>query len=275
MTTVALALSRRLGVPLVHTEHGSGFVRGVPAAVQLAARMVDLTIGRRVLRSANKVLVVSEEVRRFVSSLSGRESELFLNGLDVETWRSESTRLERFLFVGRLVQGKGWDTALQAYAIIAAQQPNCPPLLICGDGPALAEARSLTDKLGLQERVTFRGSLSPSVLASELAGSVLVNASRLAEGFQTSLVEAAVAGAQIVTTEVPGAEYLQRDGAPVRIVRSAEPKVLAEAMADALTSPLPPYSPDRVDHWDWSARGRDYITRVRELLTEETTKRSA
>src|SRR5690606_19242323 len=77
MSFVGIRLARRLGVPAMHTEHGSDFVRGVAGPIALASRLVDRTAGRYVLRRADVVLAVSEEVRRFVRRLAGVDSRVF------------------------------------------------------------------------------------------------------------------------------------------------------------------------------------------------------
>ncbi|HEX2704478.1 MAG TPA: glycosyltransferase, partial [Candidatus Lustribacter sp.] len=81
MSWLGLRAGRRAGRPVVHTEHGAGFVRTGAPVVDLLARLVDLTMGRAVLRGATRVLAVSDAVADFVRHLAGRESVVVGNGV--------------------------------------------------------------------------------------------------------------------------------------------------------------------------------------------------
>lgn len=61
-----------------------------------------------------------------------------------------------FLFIGRLIQGKGVNHLLRAFAAAALSCPACR-LVIVGDGPERPQLEALTAELGLKQRVTFAG----------------------------------------------------------------------------------------------------------------------
>ena len=266
MSFVGLSVARRLGVPVVHTEHGSGFVRGVSPLVAFGSRVVDLTIGRRILRRSDAVLAVSENVAAFVQRLAGRRAEVFYNAIDAPPEAAHPVRaVPRFVFVGRLVPGKGWDDFLDAIAALkAADRLGDASAVLLGDGPDAAMARARIDSLGLADTVELRGHVSRTEVDQELAGAVLVNPTRLAEGFQTSLLEALAAGSQIVTYEVPGADALLQEGAPMRIVSQNSSELVA-AMSAALTNPMPPFPRAGLAKWTWPQRARQYLAVVERL----------
>lgn len=266
MSFVGLGVARRLGVPVVHTEHGSGFVRGASPLVALGSRLVDLTIGRRILRRSDAVLAVSESVAAFVQRLAGRRAEVFYNAIDAPTDAAHPVRaVPRFVFVGRLVPGKGWDDFLAAVAALkATERLGEFSAVLLGDGPDAAAVRARIDSLGVADVVELRGHVSRAEVDQELAGAVLVNPTRLAEGFQTSLLEALAAGSQIVTYEVPGAAALLHEGAPMRIVGQNVSELVA-AMSAALTSPMPPFPRARLARWTWPQRARQYLAVVERL----------
>lgn len=261
MSFIGARLGVRLKVPVLHTEHGSGFVRGVSPPIALASRIVDLTLGRYVLRSARRVLAVSEQVRSFVRKLAHREASLFFNAVDIEAWRSPATTPRRFVFVGRIVEGKGWDVVLDGFAALrsAGRIPAAFRCEFYGDGPQLQRLRDSANSLGLSGTVTIAGSVSQEQLAEALRGSILVNPTTLAEGFQTSLLEVVASGSQVVTYDVPGARYLADDGAPVLIVEREDSKALIDAMARAANDPAPAYSSTSLAKWDWRLRAQEYL----------------
>lgn len=265
MSFIGARLGVRLKIPVIHTEHGSGFVRGVSPQIALASRIVDLTLGRYVLRSARRLLAVSEQVRSFVRKLAHREASLFFNAVDIEAWRAPATTPRKYVFVGRIVEGKGWDVVLDAFAALRSTG-RIPAAFGCefyGGGPQLQRLRDSVNLLGLSGSVTIAGSVSQEQLAESLRGSILVNPTTLAEGFQTSLLEVVASGSQVVTYDVPGARYLADDGAPVLIVEREDPVALIEAMARAVNDPAPAYSATSLAKWDWRLRAQEYLDHLR------------
>lgn len=260
MSFIGLRVARLLGVPAVHTEHGSGPVRGVSPLVALGSRMMDATVGRHILRRSDAVLAVSESVVAFVQQLAGRSAEIFYNAIDVPGEPASPVRpVHRFVFVGRLVPGKGWDDFLDAIASLkSAGRFGDASAVLLGDGPDAAAVRARIESLGLEDSVELRGHVTRAEVDRELAGAVLVNPSRLAEGFQTSLLEALAGGSQIVTYDVPGAAVLRDEGAPLRVVDQS-PGQLAAAMSASLADPMPPFPPARLAQWTWPGRARQYL----------------
>ncbi|TFD61353.1 glycosyltransferase [Cryobacterium suzukii] len=266
MSWVGLAVGRRLGVPVLHTEHGSDFVRGVSPLIALASRAVDVTFGRHALRRASSVLGVSEEVVGFVGRLAGVHANLFYNAIKftVSSQPQPCAAARRhFVFVGRLVPGKGWDRFLEAGALLA-QDPHFAPftLDVLGDGPDRAALLNQIGALGLESLATAHGYVDGETVRSHLSNSVLVNPTTLAEGFQTTLLEALAGQGQIVTYKVPGAAKLKEEGAPVRIVSGQTAADLANAMRLTLDTPQPPYPLNKLEQWSWPHRAQQYLTLI-------------
>lgn len=264
MSFVGVRLGSRLGVPVIHTEHGSGFVRGLSLPMAVASRIIDLTVGRHVLASARLVLAVSEQVQRFVWKLAHRESFVFFNAIEVEAWQSSAEPPRRFVFIGRMVEGKGWNLTLEAFATLRStgRIPSDFGCEFYGGGRQLGLLRKTVESLGLTGAVHVAGSVSPERLAEALRGSILVNPTVLAEGFQTSLLEALASGSQVVTFDVPGARNLADDGAPVRIVDDATLGALMAAMDDAVHHPSGTYSVESLAKWGWRTRVQEYLGHI-------------
>jgi glycosyltransferase involved in cell wall biosynthesis len=120
---------------------------------------------------------------------------------------------------------------------------------------------------GIADSVTLHGHADISVIRSVLRESVLVNPSRLAEGFQVTLLEAAAAGAQIVSYPVPSVAPLRGDGAPVREVTGSSLEALADAVEDAVRHPRPPMDREVLEaKWSWNARANEYLRTVGTLV---------
>jgi colanic acid/amylovoran biosynthesis glycosyltransferase len=69
----------------------------------------------------------------------------------------------RFLQACRLIPKKGLATCLQAFGIFVRRHPRAE-LFIAGKGPLQPQLEALAKKLGIQDRVHFRGFLSQSEL---------------------------------------------------------------------------------------------------------------
>lgn len=267
MSLIGVRLARRLGVPGIHTEHGSAAVKGVSPLVALASNLVDQTMGRLVLRGASRVLCISDGAREFVRDLAGVDGEVFHNAIDTAAFTAAPADSAgpagaggrtRLVYVGRIVPGKGWDLALATAERLAADHPGME-LHLVGDGidrDALA-ARAAASPLA--DRVVIHGQQPPARIAELLQGSVFLNPTTLSEGFQTTLLEAVAAGAAVVSTPVGAARYLLEAGADVRLAEADDPGSWVEQVRAALDSPAAPPAEALVESFDWKRRAAEYL----------------
>ncbi len=115
------------------------------------------------------------------------------------------------LALGRVVEKKGFDLLLGAYAAIEPGQRTAD-LVIGGQGAALAGLRHQASVLGVADQVHFVGRLSRQQVAEAMAGaSVFVMPSRL-EPFGIVILEAWRAGTPVVATSRGGPPEFVRDG---------------------------------------------------------------
>jgi glycosyltransferase involved in cell wall biosynthesis len=265
MSALGARLAHRLRVPLVHTEHGGGFVVSGTRAVEVASRAVDVTLGRWVLRRADRVVAVSEESATFVQSLAGVQSTVVPNGIDVDRWLPKNDHVPTprpLVFVGRVVAEKGWRDFLDVAAATREATGVDRPVHVVGDGPDVGEAQAHAARLGLPAR--WHGRLDAERIRPLLAGAVYVNPSVAAEGFQLTQLEALVAGAALVSYDVGVARELERAGVgDVVVVPQGDLPALTRATRDAAARP--PVLPTRADvlPWDWESVARRYAAVVR------------
>ena len=254
LTWLAVAAGRWAGVPVIHTEHGSGFVASPDPVIRAVSRMVDLTAGRLALRGATRVVGVSREVVSFVWRLARVRAEVFHNAIEPPPVPGVAPSPRRVVaFVGRIVPGKGWEDFLSALS----RQDAAVMGQVLGVGSDLDALRARVEQLGLSDRVAVRGRVPLAEVYEVLAGGILVNPTRLAEGFQTTLLEALAVGARVVTYPVPGAQLLVEDGAPVTVT-AATVDELAAALRRELEEPRPAWPAEKVASWTWPGRGREF-----------------
>ena len=93
--------------------------------------------------------------------------------------------------------------------------------------------------LGLEDRVTLHGTLSPPEVAQLLADADIACMPSSQEGMPGAVMEAMASGLPVVGTRVNGIAELVRDGETGLLVAAQDPAALAGALAVLVTdSPL-------------------------------------
>jgi glycosyltransferase involved in cell wall biosynthesis len=244
LTFISVKQARKAGVPVLVTEHGGGFVRGASLLTVGGARLADMTTGRWALRNCSGVLSVSAKSQEFVKNLSGVTAEIVGNGLDLDFWNRQravgnqsvaipADRVRNIVFVGRIVAEKGWSLLLSAWRKIPEPLRRGYRLVFVGDGPDLNKLRQEIARLNLTD-VLAVGQQPRTMIRDLLCSGVLVNPSRAAEGFQTTLLEARAVGAYVLTTPVGGAVETVTDQQLGLVIDSEDPEIWAAEISGAL-----------------------------------------
>ena len=269
MSFVAIRAGKRLGVPVIHTEHGSDHVRGVTPFIGLASRVVDVTMGKYILRHASKVLAISSAAQDFVFALAGVKSRIFHNAIDTSVFSAratgESLPAARLVFLGRLVDGKGWKMCLAVGEALALEFPDLE-LHFIGDGAQRSDLEATLSTSSIGKNSLVHGYLQAPSIRDILSDGILLNPTTLAEGFQTTLLEAVSSGAAVVSTPVAAAKYLADAGAPVTVVQTMDERAWIDACRSLLSHTRKTVSNGLLETFDWSERAREY----EEIVTDVT-----
>lgn len=143
-----------------------------------------------------------------------------------------------FYFIGRLVDRKGVNYLIEAFASISESNPQAR-LVIVGDGPYREELESLADKLSVRNKVIFTGFLSGETRYSllELADVCVVpsiNVGDQAEGLPVVFMEAVTHGKITVITDATGAHEIAKHRKNSFIVKAGSAPDLKAGMREAL-----------------------------------------
>ena len=253
----ALALGRMAraqGVEHIHAEFAgypataawiAARASGVPFS--FSAHMHDIFVTQGLLvdkaREARFVRVISDYNCRFLAALPGFPAQK-LHVLRCGVTLSAPTPLPpspgqgralRILFVGSLIPRKGVAHLLQAVAALSDRIDW--QLDILGGGPEDDRLRMLATRLGLGERVRFRGpQAAAAVRAAMQAAHVLVvpsvtDADGQSEGIPVVLMEALAQARPVIASDLSGIPELVRDGETGWLAGPGD----ADAIAAALT----------------------------------------
>ncbi|MUV85120.1 glycosyltransferase [Natronomonas sp. CBA1123] len=261
-STNLAAVARRFGeTPLAVTNHGL-YSQTAPEWV------FDIylkTLGRWTFNRADVVFCYTDADRQRLRNRSVTAPiEVVSNGIDTGRFSSDGPESELIestgpvvLFVGRLVDGKRPEVAVEAFAKVRDVYPDAQ-LYLCGDGPLRDDLEKQTKQSGIESAVTFLGHLSydemPAVYRSV---DVLVLPSR-AEGLPRTVLEAMASGVSVVVSDLEQIQEIV--GAGCRPVDGD-----ADEFADAITASIRTNNvrgSERVEEYQWS----DTVAQTTEVL---------
>ncbi len=219
--------------------HGPGCIPRLGACghtsepLKLGASYRRATRSVSALRSADLAISYSSAVDRHlaVNGVERRRVVPLFSTMTPASGSGHATR-RRVVFAGRVVLPKGIAVLIRAARSVEGE------FVICGDGWRLEQMKRLAARLGVEERVHFRGWLDGPALAHELAeASVVVVPSIWPEPFGLVGIEAFAAGRPVVASATGGTGDWLEDGVNGRLVAPGDPDALAAALEQLLSRP--------------------------------------
>jgi len=257
----ALLAARALGKPVVLQAEVNGemtgevYTWGTPLDRGWRRRAVfgAVSARNRLMRDADAFVAMSRAIRdEFVAAGAPRERvSLIPHGVDVARFRpaapAERLALRRTLglpgaariiiYTGRLLRGKGLETLLEAFGVVALEVPEAHLVLV---GSGAGQSLSVEDDLrrtaaahNWGSRVTFPGRVD-DVEAWLRAADVFAFPS-VFEALGISLVEAAACGLPAVASRTGGIPDVVDDGRTGFLVPPGDGRSLAAALRRVVT----------------------------------------
>ncbi|HNS72422.1 MAG TPA: glycosyltransferase family 4 protein [bacterium] len=146
------------------------------------------------------------------------------------------------LSVGRLVPKKGLGVLLHACKILH-DQGVAYKCLIIGDGPERPRMEMFIRLNHLMEQIEITGYMAPSAVIEAYAGASLfvlpcvVEEDGNRDGIPNVIAEAMAMEVPVISTAISGIPELVEKGVSGLLLDEAEPKLLAQTMAEVLASP--------------------------------------
>jgi glycosyltransferase involved in cell wall biosynthesis len=225
---------RMLRVPVIFTAHGWAFTPGVPSREAMVYRWIE----RLAAPLASRIITVSDFDRRLALTCGIAASDKMVtihNGMpDIEEHlRADPARSPvRIAMVARFERQKDHATLFHALAGLMHEPWQ---LDLIGDGPLLSEAKALSRRLGLVDRIQFWGQRTDvAARLSQVQVALLITNW---EGFPRSILEAMRAGLPVVASAVGGISESVRDGETGFTVPQADVEGLRERLQRLLDNP--------------------------------------
>ncbi|RBP20319.1 glycosyltransferase involved in cell wall biosynthesis [Marinobacter pelagius] len=225
---VAADLGREFDIPVVLTEHSTGFARGAYSSWQL--------------KLAEKAIVGSRSRIAVSPSLGELLGKKFAFSKDHWKWIpnvvadrfktpesfERKDRPVRFLNLALMTPKKGQFDLIEAFHAVA-QQGLSAELWLAGDGPIRAELKRRAVNLGIEDRVRFLGLIAPGSVPKLLSEIDVMVVSSHYETFGVVAAEALMAGVPVIATRCGGPECIVEEGDGF-LVPPKDPAVLGKAM---------------------------------------------
>lgn len=238
---LAATVGRLLRVPVIIGEETSDATNRSPRGHALFKALSMLT---------HRTVAISPQVAEKLEKTTGvapNKIHLIMNGVDPlkeptlamrTTARAQFNLPENAYVLGtmaRLVDDSHKRTSdiLRAMPQIAEKIPNAH-LLICGSGKEREKLEKLAQNLGVQNHVTFAGTVIPQDGFSAM--DVFVHVAQR-EGFGLAVAEAAFCALPIITTGVGGIASIVLPDQSARIVPVGDPRAIAQAANEFYNHP--------------------------------------
>jgi len=236
---------RLAGVPvIIATIHNS--LQDYP--ISAAKRWMYRAILRQVIRLANRIICVSEDLRQDMiarAACNPDQTVTIYNGIDLTTLKPPSDRLAirtefrvgpgpLLVVIGRLTEQKGHRYLVHALPQLLAEWPHLKCLIV-GQGELEQTIVAEATRLGIGACCLFAGVRRD--IPAILAGADLLVLPSVSEGFPFVLLEALAVGCPVVASRVNGVPELVEHASTGRLVPPRDSNALAREIREILRDP--------------------------------------
>ena len=208
---LAWIIHRLTGIPYILSAHLGDVPGGVPEQTDHIFKWLK-PFTLPIWKAAAAITVPATHVRNLARQHYDVPIEIIHNGLDlttIETLPAAPSNPVRLIFAGRLSVQKN-----PLFLLESLSQVKLLPwrLDILGDGPLWVAAQNLAIELGLADKVSFHGWVTPEQVQATMAASDILVLPSLSEGLPLVGVQALAAGLAILGSRVGGISDLVLSG---------------------------------------------------------------
>lgn len=231
LIAVLVRYCSRRKINIVTTSHGSDLYALNGFSMNI--------IKKYVIKNSELFTVVSTAMAKYISTHLGISRfkpcvipmGVALDNLPV--LREITRNSHQYIFVGRLIQGKGVDVLLKAFSELKSRQLHFK-LFIAGDGPERSQLVQLVEMLGLGDNIIFLGAIKKNdVFRWLLSSSCAIFPFTKQEGLGLVVVEAIACGCKVIVSDVESMDDIFENSYPYGIYQKV-PKFNIDCLADAI-----------------------------------------
>jgi glycosyltransferase involved in cell wall biosynthesis len=241
---IAARLAKKYSKPLVLTQHNT-FIQ-YNSIWNAFERLNDLTVGKQILKLADKIMVVSNATKNYVLSLGANSEKIVVlhNGVDIHKFKpidgakdeirkkldiSKDSKVA--LTVRRLVYKNGIDTLLKSAEETIKKDENIV-FLIIGKGPDLSTMRERIQQQKVEKNIKVLGFVPDDKLPTYYnAADFFILPSKSGEGLPLVSLEAMACGLPVIATDVGGIKEVIEEKYGI-IVPPDDPDSMEKAILD-------------------------------------------
>ncbi|NVC63219.1 glycosyltransferase family 4 protein [Vibrio sp. 05-20-BW147] len=220
-------LSGIFKVPVLVHMHGGGFKEFYASVNRIALVYINFIFKRKV----DYLVVLTESWKKwFDTKLVLKNPAVVLSNavnVSVDSRKSRTNKVSKFVFVGRVVEDKGISDLLYAFAKIKVS--NNTIVEFVGDGD-LNKYKELAENLGFTDKVLFSGWLSRSETIERICSSDALILPSYKEGLPMVILEAMACKTAVLATNVGGIPDVIYDGVNGLLVNPGNIDLLAETI---------------------------------------------
>ncbi len=233
-----------------------------PHAYRVAERLLATFLARNCDRQIHTATDFAVKVRQW--GAPQEKVQVILNGVDTDRFSPQVNPREQsdipiVMTVRRLVPKNGVHHFIQACSHLERESR----FVIVGDGPSRPGLESLARRIGVDDRVEFRGAIPNNQMPGIIAGADVLVIPSLVEASSISLLEAMAMAKPTVVTNIPGIDEVASPERSI-MVPPGNPEAIATGIDHLLS--------DRKKARELGRKGREYVVANRSIkkMTEKT-----
>jgi len=238
-------IAKKYKKPFIVTQHNT-FI-DYKSWLNTLEHLNDLTIGKSVLKHADRILTVSKETMKYVLRLGADKTKtsVMYNGVDTNCFhpvkKGESRKKlglpkkRKIIFSARrLVYKNGIDTLIESAHLVARNNPDIL-FVVAGKGPSRKLIEDSIKELGIENNIKLTGFVPDELLPVYYnAADYFVLPSASGEGLPLVLFEAMACGLPVIATTVGGTPEIINHMKNGVLVPPRNPEAMAEALSKLL-----------------------------------------
>jgi len=225
---VAVDIAKEFDIPVVLTEHSTGFARGVYSPWQLK-------LAEKAIAGSRSRISVSPSLGELLGDQFASSKGLWkwIPNVVADRFKTPDNfapedRPVRFLNLALMTTKKGQFDLVKAFHSVI-ESGLTAELWLAGDGPIRAELEEQAADLGIAEKVRFLGLIAPEKVPQLLSEIDVMVVSSHYETFGVVAAEALTAGVPVIATRCGGPECIVQEGDGL-LVPPKQPLVLGQAI---------------------------------------------